>query len=104
MKSYEICQYSGKTKVQLKSFFMLQELVEKLSKGELPKNEYTCMNDPNSSIPGISRSASAIIAQPSAAHSMRSRRTASWARSRTSDDGYSRYVYCKSLYTLFMFL
>ncbi|KAK8996648.1 hypothetical protein V6N11_081914 [Hibiscus sabdariffa] len=56
------------------------ELVEKLGLGELPKNEYPCMNDPN---PG----SASIIHEAPVAHSKRSRRTPSWARS--SDDGYS---------------
>jgi syntaxin-binding protein 1 len=63
---------------------VLQELIEKLSKGELPKDEYNCMNDPSQ----ISTSD-----RTSPAHSMRSRRTGgTWARPRGSDDGYSRLV------------
>ncbi|KAE9463069.1 hypothetical protein C3L33_05023, partial [Rhododendron williamsianum] len=71
-----------------------QELIEKLSKAELPKDEYQCMNEPspmaNEGKRG-SQSVSAMANQPSAApHSMRSRRTATWAKPRHSDDGYSR--------------
>ena len=67
----------------------LKELIEKLSKGELPKNEYQCMNEPSPTVHGTSHSAS-LQSSPVHAHSMRSRRTATWARPRNSDDGYSR--------------
>ncbi|XP_021901873.1 SNARE-interacting protein KEULE-like isoform X2 [Carica papaya] len=73
---------------QLSRFYpMIEELVEKLSKGELSKDDYPCMNDPSPSFHGTSHSASAT--QASGAHSMRSRRTPTWARPRNSDDGYS---------------
>jgi len=66
-------------------------LIEKLSKGELPKDEYHCMNDPSPSFRGIPGSTSARTSpahQP--AQSMRSRRIGgTWARPRNSDDGYS---------------
>ncbi|KAI3929765.1 hypothetical protein MKX01_025933 [Papaver californicum] len=74
---------------------VIEELIEKVSKGELPKNEYACMNEPNPSTTITSNrslpSASAKTSQApvAAAHSMRSRRTATWARPRGSDDGYS---------------
>lgn len=78
--------------------FMWQELIENLNKGELPKNEYSCMNEQNSakkesSQSGSVRSNPAPVAPERKAtpHSMRSRRTAAWARPRSSDDGYSRY-------------
>jgi syntaxin-binding protein 1 len=62
-------------------------LIEKLSKGELPKDEYNCMNDPSPSAHGLPTSSSL---RTSPAHSMRSRRTGgTWARPRGSDDGYS---------------
>lgn len=70
---------------------ILEELIEKLSKGELPKDEYHCMSDPSSSFRGIpsSMSARASPAHPPA-QSMRSRWTGgTWARPRNSDDGYS---------------
>ncbi|KAI8571738.1 hypothetical protein RHMOL_Rhmol01G0142300 [Rhododendron molle] len=79
---------------QLFRFYpVLEELIEKLSKAELPKDEYQCMNEPspmaNEGKRG-SHSVSAMANQPSAApHSMRSRRTATWAKPRHSDDGYS---------------
>ncbi|KAK8965769.1 SNARE-interacting protein KEULE [Platanthera guangdongensis] len=66
----------------------VQELVEKLSKGDLPKNEYQCMNDPSPSFHESSNGAPVRnTGQP--AHSMRSKRPATWARPRNSDDGYS---------------
>ncbi|CAD6264107.1 unnamed protein product [Miscanthus lutarioriparius] len=70
---------------------ILEDLIEKLSKGELPKDEYHCMNDPSPSFRGIPGSTSARTSpahQP--AQSMRSRRIGgTWARPRNSDDGYS---------------
>ncbi|MCL7046054.1 hypothetical protein MKW94_006875 [Papaver nudicaule] len=76
---------------QLSRFYpMIEELIEKLNKGELAKNEYACMNDPSQSVHGTQETASVRSSPVSAAHSMRSRRTAgSWARPRNSDDGYS---------------
>ncbi|KAL5743812.1 hypothetical protein ACOSP7_026677 [Xanthoceras sorbifolium] len=72
---------------QLSRFYpMIEELVEKLSKKELSKNDYPFMNDPSPTFHGSNQSASI---QAPAAHSMRSRRTATWARPRNSDDGYS---------------
>ncbi|KAL6842001.1 hypothetical protein ACP4OV_028201 [Aristida adscensionis] len=66
---------------------VLEELIENLSKGELPKDEYNCMNDPSPSAHGLPTSTSV---RTSPAHSMRSRRTGgTWARPRGSDDGYS---------------
>ncbi|KAJ9147784.1 hypothetical protein P3X46_029905 [Hevea brasiliensis] len=73
---------------QLSRFYpMIEELVEKLSKGELSKDEYPCMNDPSATFHGTSHAAS--MNQPPAPHSMRSRRTPTWARPRNSNDGYS---------------
>nr|GMD34649.1 SNARE-interacting protein KEULE-like [Ipomoea batatas]GMD78581.1 SNARE-interacting protein KEULE-like [Ipomoea batatas] len=75
---------------QLSRFFpMIEELVEKLSKGDLPKDEYPCMNDPSPTFHGTSQGASMRPNNIPAPHSMRSRRTATWARPRNSDDGYS---------------
>lgn len=78
---------------------MLQELIEKLSKGELPQNEYSCMNDPSASFHGTSHAPPLPTSHNHAppAHSMRSRRTATWAKPRNSDDGYSRYMLAVSL-------
>ncbi|KAF8032891.1 hypothetical protein BT93_D1698 [Corymbia citriodora subsp. variegata] len=73
---------------QLSRFYpMIEELIEKLCKGDLPKEDYPCMNDPSPSFHGTSQAVSSNTS--SAAHSMRSRRTATWARPRNSDDGYS---------------
>ncbi|KAG6435675.1 hypothetical protein SASPL_100550 [Salvia splendens] len=72
----------------------LEELIEQLAKGGLPKDEYECMNSAGSSNESISGGGSKIpptkpAQSTTAPHSMRSRRTAQWAKSRTSDDGYS---------------
>ncbi|PSS26359.1 Protein transport Sec1a like [Actinidia chinensis var. chinensis] len=78
---------------QLFRFYpMLEELIEKLSKADLPKDEYQCMNNPSPTAPEgsvRSQSAAARPSQPTGPHSMRSRRTATWAKPRHSDDGYS---------------
>lgn len=77
---------------QLSRFYpMIEELIEKLVKNELPKNDYPCMNDPSPTFHGRTQSESAAtsakaVDQP---HSMRSRRPATWARPRDSEDGYS---------------
>ncbi|XP_076923705.1 SNARE-interacting protein KEULE-like isoform X2 [Bidens hawaiensis] len=72
---------------QLSRFYpMIEDLIEKLTKNELPKNDYPCMNDPSPTFHGRSQSESA---PPPPAHSIRSRRTATWARPRDSEDGYS---------------
>ncbi|XP_038875748.1 SNARE-interacting protein KEULE-like isoform X1 [Benincasa hispida] len=81
-------QNGGEETWQLSRFYpMIEELVEKLSKGELSKNDYPCLNDPNPTSRGPSHTAA--VQPPPAAHSMRSRRTPTWARPRNSDDGYS---------------
>lgn len=73
-------------------YHVFQELIEKLSKNELPKSDYPCMNDPSPTFHGRTQSEPAKAVEPhAAAHSMRSRRTATWARPRDSEDGYSRY-------------
>ncbi|XP_002511719.2 protein transport Sec1a isoform X1 [Ricinus communis] len=83
---------------QLFRFYpMLEELIENVNKGELPKNEYSCMNEPSSAVEpeetkkGSGRTSNAPVApeRKAPAHSMRSRRTATWARPHLSDDGYS---------------
>lgn len=74
-------------------FPFLQELIMNLSKDELPKNEYQCMNEPrprSSAANGVTQATSARAGQSTNPHSMRSKRTATWARPRHSDDGYSR--------------
>lgn len=75
---------------QLSRFYpMIEELIEKLNTGELPKNDFPCMNDPSPTFHGTSQGATTRVGQPPAPHSMRSRRTATWAKPRASDDGYS---------------
>ncbi|XP_019057659.1 PREDICTED: SNARE-interacting protein KEULE-like isoform X2 [Tarenaya hassleriana] len=76
---------------QLSRFYpMIEELVEKLNKGELPKEDYPCMNDPSPSFHGTtSHSSSGSNHTGQAAQSMRSKRTPTWAKPRSSDDGYS---------------
>ncbi|KAL9998388.1 putative sec1-like protein [Helianthus debilis subsp. tardiflorus] len=75
---------------QLSRFYpVIEELIEKLSKNELPKNDYPCMNDPSPTFHGRSQSESTKMVDPPPVHSMRSRRAATWARPRDSDDGYS---------------
>ncbi|XP_061371053.1 protein transport Sec1a-like [Gastrolobium bilobum] len=89
---------------QLFRFYpMIEELIENLSKGELPKNEYSCKNEPSRTAPeGSARSTQRTQTAPTTApHSMRSRRTANWARSRTSDDGYSSDSTLKNVSTDF---
>ncbi|GMN32561.1 hypothetical protein TIFTF001_003733 [Ficus carica] len=71
---------------QLSRFFpVIEELIEKLHKGELSKDDYPCLNDPSPTFHGTSHGSS--LHPPPVAHSMRSRRTPTWARPR--DDGYS---------------
>ncbi|KMZ60329.1 Syntaxin binding protein 2 [Zostera marina] len=68
---------------------MIEELILKLSKGDLPENEYSCMNDPSPTQHGNSVSKSNRTATQPPVHSMRVRRTPTWAKPRGSDDGYS---------------
>nr|KJB51949.1 hypothetical protein B456_008G239900 [Gossypium raimondii] len=78
----------GQETWQLSRFYpIIEELVEKLGKGELSKDDYPCMNDPSPTSHGTSHTAS--VHEAPVAHSMRSRRTPTWARPRGSDDGYS---------------
>ncbi|KAI5564359.1 hypothetical protein BDE02_14G054900 [Populus trichocarpa] len=92
---------------QLFRFYpVLEELLEKLSKRELPKNEYSCMNDPSSTDQERTKRGSvrkshaspapAVPERKAPAQSMRSRRTATWARTSNSDDGYSSDSVLKS--------
>ncbi|XP_031493661.1 SNARE-interacting protein KEULE-like isoform X3 [Nymphaea colorata] len=74
---------------QLSKFYpMIEELIRQLSKGELPKNEFPCMNDPNQTNQG-SHVAPTRTTQAQPGQSIKSRRTATWAKPRLSDDGYS---------------
>lgn len=71
-------------------FVIFQELVEKLSKRELSKDDYPCVNDPS---PTFHSTTLPIVCEAPAAHSMRSRPKSTWARQRYSDDGYSRCMF-----------
>lgn len=67
-----------------------------MCKGDLSKDDYQCMNNAQkttheangSSARNIPPKATTESTNP---RSVRSRRTPNWARSRTSDDGYSRF-------------
>lgn len=82
-------------------------------KGDLSKSDYLCMNqsghkEDESEPPktGSVRKSSASTAVPerkATPHSMRSRRTATWARPHSSDDGYSRQINSLSLSIFFYF-
>ncbi|KHN42721.1 SNARE-interacting protein KEULE-like isoform X1 [Glycine soja] len=73
-------------KWQLSRFYpIIEELLEKLMKNELSKEDYPCLNDPSPSYQG-SPFSGPVNQNP---HSMRSRRTPTWARPRGSEDGYS---------------
>ncbi|KAK1430345.1 hypothetical protein QVD17_13016 [Tagetes erecta] len=77
---------------QLSRFYpMLEELLEKVSKRELEKDEYQCMNNPSNQ----SASSSSTHDTPAKSgpghhpNSRRSRRTATWAKQRSTADGHS---------------
>ncbi|KAG4933115.1 hypothetical protein AAZX31_17G131200 [Glycine max] len=73
---------------QLSRFYpIIEELIEKVSKNELSKLDYPCLNDPSPTFHGTTYAVPVTHNPP--AHSMRSRRTPTWARPRGSDDGYS---------------
>ncbi|KAJ1416045.1 Sec1-like protein [Sesbania bispinosa] len=73
-------------KWQLSRFYpIIEELIEKLTKNELSKEDYPCLNDPSPTFHGTPFTGS----ENQNPHSMRSRRTPTWARPRGSDDGYS---------------
>ncbi|KAI4376981.1 hypothetical protein MLD38_014680 [Melastoma candidum] len=84
---------------QLFRFYpMIEELIENLNNGDLKKSGYASMNDHQQQAQAEGSSRSGRLSQvPTApqseqktgAHSIRSRRTATWARSQTSDDGSS---------------
>eukprot|EP00262_Sarcandra_glabra_P016883 TRINITY_DN5629_c0_g1_i1.p1 TRINITY_DN5629_c0_g1~~TRINITY_DN5629_c0_g1_i1.p1 ORF type:complete len:567 (+),score=90.36 TRINITY_DN5629_c0_g1_i1:2-1702(+) len=80
----------GEETWQLSRFYpMIEELIEQLSKGELPKDQYPCMNDPSPIIHATTQGVSVRTSSVQPGLSMRSRRPATWARPRNSDDGYS---------------
>ncbi|KAL0411818.1 UNVERIFIED_CONTAM: protein transport Sec1a [Sesamum latifolium] len=68
---------------------MIEELAENLSKGELSKDEYYCMNSPSPPSHGTQGKTGASQSGSGQSNAQRSRRTANWARSKSSDDGYS---------------
>ncbi|QCD91593.1 SNARE-interacting protein KEULE-like [Vigna unguiculata] len=73
-------------KWQLSRFYpIIEELIENLARNELSNEDYPCLNDPSPSYHG-SPFSGPVNQNP---HSMRSRRTPSWARPRGSEDGYS---------------
>ena len=74
---------------------IFQELIEKLHKGELSKDEYPCLNDPSQTFHGTSQTAAVNHAPVS--NPAQSKRTHKWARPRNSDDGYSRCYFDASL-------
>lgn len=71
-------------------FPLIEELIEKLSKGELPLNEYPSLSGASTTAQGTTESASAPKpAQNPQPMSRRSRRTPQWAKSKNSDDSQS---------------
>ncbi|GAB2230872.1 hypothetical protein Droror1_Dr00015167 [Drosera rotundifolia] len=72
---------------------MLEEIVDHLSKDELSKNDYQCLNEPAALDKEGSQNGGSVrggsSAKTNGPHSMRSRRTATWAKPHHSDDGYS---------------
>ncbi|PKA47665.1 Protein transport Sec1a [Apostasia shenzhenica] len=79
---------------QLSRFYpMIEELIEKLNKGELSKNDYPFMNEPApAKLEAPNTSAPTQRGCNQGPHSMRSRRTPTWAKQRISDDGSSKYA------------
>ncbi|KAL8170610.1 hypothetical protein V2J09_022414 [Rumex salicifolius] len=76
------------TQWQLSRFYpIIEDLLEKVSKGELPKKEYPCMNDPSPTFHGTNAASLQNFEAP-AGQSVRTRRP-TWARPRNSDDGYA---------------
>ncbi|KAJ9556422.1 hypothetical protein OSB04_011036 [Centaurea solstitialis] len=78
---------------QLSRFYpILEDLLEKLSKHEMPKDEYQCMNGSDSSTQSQSTNDASAKSVPAAGNhpqSRRSRRTATWAKQNSSVDGHS---------------
>lgn len=81
-----------------------------MCKGDLSKDDYQCLNNSQKATREVNGS-SARNVPPKATtestnpRSVRSRRTPNWARSRTSDDGYSRFSRGKIVFKfLFSFL
>ncbi|KVH91196.1 Sec1-like protein [Cynara cardunculus var. scolymus] len=79
---------------QLSRFYpILEDLLEKLSNHEMPKDEYQCMNGPGPGPSSQSRSTQDASAKSGPTgnhpHSRRSRRTATWAKQNSSVGGNS---------------
>ncbi|KAJ4788921.1 Syntaxin-binding protein 1 [Rhynchospora pubera] len=79
---------------QFRFYPIMEDLLEKLSKGNLPREEYPCMNNPSPSFhstPVSTPQRTTNSAPHVPAVSVRSRRGGggTWARPRNSDDGYS---------------
>ncbi|KMZ76137.1 Syntaxin binding protein 2 [Zostera marina] len=75
-------------KLALSRFYpMIEELILKLSKGDLPENEYSCMNGPSPTQHGNHVTNTSQPLPP--VQSKRVRQTPTWAKPRGSDDGYS---------------
>ncbi|XP_042397739.1 probable protein transport Sec1b [Zingiber officinale] len=62
---------------------VVEELIEKLNKGELPKDDFPYINEPVAATQATASNGTQPV------QSRRSRRTATWAKGRCSDDGYS---------------
>lgn len=69
-----------------KFYPLLEELIEEIDKGELSKTDYQIINEPSRSIKERRKSEGTIVTTTTA-RSVRSRRTATWARQQHSDDG-----------------
>ena len=74
---------------------IFQELIEKLHKGELSKDDYPCLNDPGQNFHGTSQTVA--VNDASIANPAQSKQTRKWARPRNSNDGYSRCYFHASL-------
>ncbi|KNA03296.1 hypothetical protein SOVF_210570, partial [Spinacia oleracea] len=81
-----------------KFYPMLEELIENVNKGELSKNDYQYINEPTPVNREHIRSQSTSLSSTTTTtatgppRSMRSRRTATWARPHSSEDGSSDSV------------
>ena len=74
---------------------IFQELIEKLHKGELSKDDYPCLNDPGQNFHGTSQTVA--VNHASIANPAQSKQTRKWARPRNSNDGYSMCYFHASL-------
>ncbi|KAG8663955.1 hypothetical protein MANES_01G266004v8 [Manihot esculenta] len=80
----------------------IKSLLDLLAKENCQTNEYSCMNVPSSTAEVTSKKASArsrnapVAPEKKTPHSMRSRRTANWARPNHYDDGHSSDLVSKN--------